>query len=205
MVVKNIIEEMIPNMWPMMAFISVVAITLRCFYLFKGSKKFILHKEIMSLVFIIYILCLYYILTYQDIGSGGINLVPFKEMFRYSFGSYKFMKNVVGNILLFIPFGFFTSYYLNNKKTLTSLITALIVSFGAEAIQYHIGRVFDIDDIILNVLGSFLGFILFICLTTIRGRLPRFMRSDAFINFVIILIVILIILFSLNINIFSYL
>lgn len=205
MVVKNIIEEMLPNMWPMMLFISVVAITLRCFYLFKGSRKFILHKEIMSLVFIIYILCLYYILTYQDIGSGGINLVPFKEMFRYTFGSYKFMKNVVGNILLFIPFGFFTSYYLNNKKTLTSLITALVVSVCAEGIQYHIGRVFDVDDIILNVLGGFLGYLLYICLNAIKSRLPRFMRSDAFINFVIIIIVILIILFSLNINIFSYL
>lgn len=205
MVVKNIIEEMLPNMWPMMLFISVVAITLRCFYLFKGSRKFVLHKEIMSLVFIIYILCLYYILTYQDIGSGGINLVPFKEMFRYTFGSYKFMKNVVGNILLFIPFGFFTSYYLNNKKTLTSLITALVVSICAEGIQYHIGRVFDVDDIILNVLGGFLGYLLYICLNAIKSRLPRFMRSDAFINFVIIIIVILIILFSLNINIFSYL
>lgn len=205
MVVKNIIEEMLPNMWPMMLFISVVAITLRCFYLFKGSRKFVLHKEIMSLVFIIYILCLYYILTYQDIGSGGINLVPFKEMFRYTFGSYKFMKNVVGNILLFIPFGFFTSYYLNNKKTLTSLITALVVSVCAEGIQYHIGRVFDVDDIILNVLGGFLGYLLYICLNAIKSRLPRFMRSDAFINFVIIIIVILIILFSLNINIFSYL
>ncbi len=161
MVVKNIIEEMIPNMWPMMAFISVVAITLRCFYLFKGSKKFILHKEIMSLVFIIYILCLYYILTYQDIGSGGINLVPFKEMFRYSFGSYKFIKNIVGNIVLFIPFGFFASYYLNSKKTWVSLIAALVVSACAEGIQYYIGRVFDIDDIILNVIGGGLGYFVY--------------------------------------------
>lgn len=205
MVVKNIIEDMWPNMWPMIVFISVVAITLRCFYLFKGSKKFVLHKEIMGLVFIIYILCLYYILTYQDIGSGGINLTPFKEMFRYSFGSYKFMKNIVGNILLFIPFGFFTSYYLNNKRTIISLIIPLIISICAEGIQYHIGRVFDVDDIILNVLGGFLGYLLYICLNAIRSRLPRFMRSDAFINFVIIIIVILIILFSLNINIFSYL
>lgn len=205
MVVKNIIEDMIPNMWPMMAFISVVAITLRLFYLFRGSKKFILHKEVMSLVFIIYILCLYYILTYQDIGSSGVNLVPFKEMFRYSFGSYKFMKNVVGNIVLFIPFGFFASYYLNNKKSLQALIMPFIVSGCAEAIQYHIGRVFDIDDIILNVVGGFLGFLLFICLTAIKERLPRFMRSDAFINFLVIVVVVLIILFSLNINIFSYL
>jgi len=204
MVVKNIIEEMLPSMWPMLLFISVVAVTLRCFYLFKGSRKFVLHRELMSLVFIIYILCLYYILTYQDIGYGGVNLVPFKEMFRYSFGSYKFMKNIVGNILLFIPFGFFTSYYLNNKKTLPSLITALIVSACAEGIQYHIGRIFDVDDIILNVLGGFLGYLLYICLNAIKSRLPKFMRSDAFINFIIIVIVVLIILFSLNINIFSY-
>ena len=205
MVVKNIIEDMWPNMWPMIVFISVVAITLRLFYLFRGSKKFILHKEVMSLVFIIYILCLYYILTYQDIGSGGVNLTPFKEILRYSFGSYKFMKNVVGNILLFVPFGFFASYYLNDKKTMHAIIIPLIVSVCAEAIQYHIGRVFDIDDIILNVIGGFLGYLLFICLNAIKERLPRFMQSDAFINFLVVVIVVLIILYSLNINIFSYL
>ena len=204
MVVKNIIEEMWPNLWPMMIFISVVVITLRCFYLFRGSKKFVLHKELMALVFIIYILCLYYILTYQG-NSNGINLVPFKEIFRYSFGSYKFMKNVVGNVILFIPFGFFASYYINNKKTSVALFTSLIVSACAEGIQYYIGRTFDVDDIILNVIGGFIGYLLFICLTAIKGKLPRFMRSDAFMNFVIIVIMVLIILFSLNINIFSYL
>ena len=61
MVVKNIIDEMLPSIWPMVAFISIVAITLRCAYLFKGSRKFVLHKELISLVFIIYILCLYYL------------------------------------------------------------------------------------------------------------------------------------------------
>ena len=205
MVVKSIIEEMLPNMWPMILFVSAVAVTLRLFYLLKGSRKIVLHKEIMALVFIIYILCLYYVLTYQDIGSGGVNLTPFKEMFRYTFGSYKFMKNIIGNILLFIPFGFFTSYYLNNKRTIIALVVPLIISICAEAIQYHIGRVFDIDDIILNVLGGFLGFLLFICMNAVKSRLPKFMRSDAFINFVIVVIVVIVILFSLNINIFSYL
>ena len=145
MVVKGIIDDMLPSIWPMVLFISVVVATLRCAYLFKGSRKFILHKEVLSLVFIIYILCLYYILTYQDINYGGINLVPFKEMFRYSFGSYKFIKNVVGNIVLFIPFGFFASYYLNTRKASTPVVVTLIVTFCAETIQYYIGRIFDID------------------------------------------------------------
>ena len=204
MVVKSIIEEMWPNLWPMMVFVSVVAITLRCFYLFRGSKKFILHKELLALVFIIYILCLHYILTYQG-NSGGVNLIPFKEMFRYSFGSYKFIKNVIGNILLFVPFGFFANYYINNKKTSTALLIPLIVSGCAEGIQYYIGRSFDVDDIILNVIGGYVGYLLLVCLTAIKNRLPKFMRSDAFINFLVIIIVVLIILFSLNINIFSYL
>ena len=204
MVVKNIIDEMLPSIWPMVAFISIVAITLRCSYLFKGSRKFVLHKELLSLVFIIYILCLYYILMGQD-GTSGVNLIPFKEMFRYSFGSYKFMKNIVGNILLFIPFGFFASYYLNNRKASLILIVSLIVSGLTEGLQYYTGRVFDIDDIILNVFGGFIGYLLYVGLMAIKGKLPKFMKSDAFINFMIILLVILIVLFSFDINIFNYL
>lgn len=205
MVVKNIIDDMWPNIWPMITFISVIAITLRAFYLFKGNRKFVLHKEILSLVFIVYILCLYYILMGQDKGISGVNLVPFKEIFRYSYGSYKFMKNIVGNILLFIPFGFFVAYYLNTKKFSTMFIISLIVSSCTEVIQYHIGRVFDVDDIILNVFGALLGYLLYVGLMAIKGKLPKFMRSDAFINFMVIIVVILIILFSMGINIFSYL
>ncbi len=205
MAVKNIINEILSNIWPMLSFVAVVYITLRCLEIFKGGKKIVLHKEIMSLVFIVYVLCLYYILTYKVSGSGGVNLVPFKEMFRYSFGSYKFIKNIVGNIVLFIPFGFFASYYLNSKKTWVSLIAALVVSACAEGIQYYIGRVFDIDDIILNLIGAFIGYLIFLCLNTIKSKLPKFMRNDTFINIVIIIIVILVVLFSFKINIFDYL
>lgn len=205
MVVKNIITDMWPSIWPMLVFISIVAISLRGAYIFKGSRKFVLHKEVLSLVFILYILCLYYILTYQDVGTGGVNLVPFKEMFRYTFGSYKFMKNIVGNILLFLPFGFFASYYLNTRKASTPVLVALIVSLSAEGIQYYLGRVFDIDDIILNVLGGFLGYLLYVALSAIKSKLPNFMKSDGFLNFLIILIIVLVILFLNGINIFSYL
>ena len=202
MVVKNIILEMLPSIWPMLLFVSVVAITLRAAYLFKGNRKFVFYKELFSLVFILYILCLYYILTYRDSG-GGVNLIPFKEIFRYEFGSYKFIKNIVGNILLFLPFGFFTSYYLNTTKVSPPLLISLIVSFCAEGMQYYLGRVFDIDDIILNVIGGFCGYLLFVILNTVRGKLPGFMKSDGFLNFLIIIIVILIVLYSMGINILS--
>ena len=203
MVVKEIIKDMLPSMWPLIVFVSVVAISLRLAYL-NGSKKFVLHKEVMALVFIIYILCLYFVVTAQDINYGGINLIPFREMFRYEFGSYKFMKNIIGNILLFVPYGFFSSYYLNNKKVGTNVLLCFIATFCIESIQYYIGRVFDIDDIILNVFGGFCGYLLFISLNAIKNKLPRFMRSDTFLNFIVILIIGLCIVCGFNIDILSY-
>ena len=205
MIVKGIIDDVLPNIWPLVAFVSVVAILLRGVYLFQGSKKVVIYKEILGLVFIIYILCLYYILTYQNTGYGGVNLTPFKEMFRYTFGSPKFIKNIVGNIILFIPFGFFTSYYLNTKKALTPVVITLVISLCAEGIQYHIGRIFDVDDILLNVFGGFLGYLLFVGFSAVRNHLPKFMKSDGFLNFLVIAIIIIIILFAMGINIFSYL
>lgn len=203
MIVKEVIKDMIPSMWPLLVFVSVVAISLRIAFL-KGSKRFVLHKELMALVFILYVLCLYSVVTYQDINYGGINLIPFKEMFRYEIGSYKFIKNIIGNILLFIPYGFFSSYYLNNKKIGTNVLLCLIASSCIEIIQYYIGRVFDIDDIILNVLGGFIGCLLFVALNAIKNKLPKFMRSDAFLNFLFILIIILGIIYGFNINIFEF-
>ena len=203
MVVKEIIMDMLPTMWPLITFVSVVAISLRIAFL-KGSKSFVLHKELMALIFIIYILCLYFVVTAQDINYGGINLIPFKEMFRYEFGSYKFMKNIIGNILLFIPYGFFSSYYLNNKKISTNVFLCLIASLSIECIQNYIGRVFDIDDIILNVFGGFCGCLLFVALSAVRAKLPRFMKSDGFLNLLFILIIILFAIIGFNIDIFSY-
>ena len=205
MVVKGIIDDVFPNIWPLVAFVSVVAIVLRGAYLFSGSKKVVIYKEILGLIFIIYILCLYYILTYQNTGYGGVNFTPFKEMFRYAFGSQKFMKNIIGNIVLFIPFGFFTSYYLNTKKAIVPTFITLLISLCAEGIQYRIGRIFDVDDILLNVFGGFLGYLIFIGFNAIRSKLPRFMKSDGFLNFLVVAIVIIIVLFALGINIFSYL
>ena len=205
MIVKGIIDDVLPNIWPLVAFVSVVAILLRGVYLFQGSKKVVIYKEILGLIFVIYILCLYYILTYQNTGYGGINLTPFKEMFRYTFGSQKFMKNIVGNIVLFIPFGFFASYYLNTRKAITPVIITLIVSLCAEGMQYYIGRIFDVDDIILNVFGGFLGYLIFVAFNAIKGKLPRFMKSDGFLNVLVIVIVVIIVLFAMGINIFSYL
>lgn len=204
MIVKNIIEDIMPDIWPMVLIITVIVSSLRIAYLLKGNKKFCLHREMLSLIFIIYILCLYHVVTFQDINYGANNFIPFKEIFRYSIGSAKFIKNIIGNIILFIPFGFFSSYYLKNKKMLTTVVLTLITSGTIEVVQYYIGRVFDIDDIILNVFGGIIGFLLYVGFDAIKERLPKFMKSDAFLNFIVILLIILMVAYSFNLNIFGW-
>lgn len=205
MVLKELIGSMLPSIWPLVFFVCLVAATLRITYLLRNNHRIVFHKEFIHLVFIIYILCLYYILTNSDSGNSGINFIPFKEMFRYEFGSYKFYKNIIGNIVMFIPFGYFASHYLNNRKCSTIIITTAIICTCTEGMQYYLGRVFDIDDIILNVVGAFIGFLFYVAISAIVDRLPKFMKSDTFINIFIIVLIILIVFFSFNINIFSYL
>jgi len=205
MVVKELIGSMLPSIWPLVFFVCIVATTLRITYLVRGNHRIVFHKEFIHLIFIIYILCLYYILTNSNSGNGGINFIPFKEMFRYEFGSYQFYKNIIGNILMFVPFGYFASHYLNSRKCSTIIVTTLIICICTEGMQYYLGRVFDIDDIILNTVGAFIGFLIYVALSAIVDRLPKFMKSDTFINIFIVILIILIVFFSFNINIFSYL
>lgn len=108
-------------------------------------------------------MCLFYVVTFQDIDvvKTGYNIIPFKEMFRYKIGSRLFFKNVIGNMLMFIPFGFFTAYILREIKLRWVLIITLIISITIELIQDKIGRVFDIDDVILNVVGGCIGYYIF--------------------------------------------
>jgi glycopeptide antibiotics resistance protein len=66
--------------------------------------------------------------------------------------------------------------------------------------QSKIGRVFDIDDIILNILGGIIGYILFVSLDAIGSHMPRLFHKDWFKNLIIIIILALILFYLLNIN-----
>lgn len=200
--IKNVFMEVIPDVWPMLIIILVIVCSLRIAYLITKHKKFQLHKELIYLIAIIYILCLFHVVTFQDSNYGASNFVPFKEIFRYSIGSDKFIKNVLGNIVLFIPYGFLTSYLLNNKKLSVISVLTIIASLTIETVQYYIGRVFDIDDIILNLVGGIVGFLIFIGIDAIRSKIKIF-RNDTVLDILIILILAIVIIYSFNINIFG--
>ena len=94
------------------------------------------------------------------------NLVPFKEIerfwtYRRELGIHSFY-NLAGNILGFVPAGFFIPILMKNKRgfLFTSCVT-FQMSFLVEVLQliFRVGS-FDVDDMILNTLGGMLGYLL---------------------------------------------
>lgn len=117
-------------------------------------------------VFICYILLLIKILFLSRISQPNhrsINLIPFYSIMEYIAASSANIKrfafgNVIGNIAIFIPLGTYLSLFKNDKRVKTNLSLIFIVSLSVEIIQGLLGiGASDIDDIILNCLGGFIG------------------------------------------------
>lgn len=92
-------------------------------------------------------------------GLRNINLIPFRSISPYLRNitePYAF-KNILANILAFIPLGIFVSNK-NSKNVFKTLVICLSVILSIECIQllFKIGF-FDVDDIILNFIGSLIG------------------------------------------------
>ncbi len=105
-----------------------------------------------------------------------IKTVPFETINEYStnvirWDKIEFIKNIFGNIILFIPYGFLGILYpkLNQFKWLflTFFITINIIEFS----QFYFKRGYaDIDDVILNTFGAVIGFLIYKKWFFIRGK-----------------------------------
>ena len=83
---------------------------------------------------------------------------------------------VVENVLLFIPYGFicplghshgFGDFFRNT-------FAAFVTSFGVETIQLITGRgYFQVDDILTNVLGAVIGYVIFWLLHHMDTGIPQ--------------------------------
>lgn len=191
--------DILSNSWPMIFICSVIIVSMRTVWIIKEKKEVIFYKEILGLCFIIYVMCLFYVVTFQDVSWSTSNFIPFKEMFRYSIGSKLFFKNVLGNMIMFMPYGFFVSYFLKLDKVFTMFILSLLTSLTIEFTQLQIGRVFDIDDIMLNVIGAIIGYFGYLVLVKCKDRLPLILKKPMIYNILVVVVLIIICLYLGNI------
>lgn len=190
------------NLLPMIILFSVVMSSIRIISSIYSKEKLILYKELKNLIYIIYCFALFNLVTTTDFESFSNNFIPFKEIMRYRTTSVLFYRNVIGNIALFIPFGFMITDMVKEKAHKTNiLITSLITfltSLSIETIQMFIGRSFDIDDILLNLVGGMIGFIIYHITHLIYKHIPDEYKTNKIkLLFFIFMILLFILLFIL--------
>lgn len=201
--VEDTLKLAFSNNYPMIIIFTVVIVTIRLTYLITRREKFVLYKELFMLTFLLYSLILFYVVTFQDVNYGTNNFVPFHEIMRYEFGSSYFIHNILGNIIMFIPFGFFVSCIMKTKKPFSILIVTVVTSVVIEYTQLMIGRTFDVDDIILNIIGSVGGYLIYVILSAIDHKLPDFTKKDWFRNILVIIFIAAIIFLYYNVGLWG--
>jgi len=104
------------------------------------------------------------------------NFIPFRSMEHdIRKGGSEFAINLVGNLVVFLPMGWFLPVLLPRRCSAPvvaglSLATSLLI----EVLQGLSGRrVADVDDLILNTLGGLIGFGLWVAFGRIRRRGDR--------------------------------
>lgn len=129
-------------------------------------------KVFAILLFLIYFAVLFYFLFFsEEMGRTysermyRYNLIPFLEMkrfieYRKVLGTEAVVLNIVGNVVAFMPFGFFLPIFSSRcRYFLNTSFYTFELSLLVELLQLvtKVGS-FDVDDLILNTLGGVLGF-----------------------------------------------
>lgn len=97
---------------------------------------------------------------------GSVSLEFFKT---FSYSSYV----LIGNVALFVPFGLFAALLWRDFRWWKALMLGFDITLFIELWQLFIGRAFDIDDLMLNTLGVFCGFLLALALRRCFPKLAR--------------------------------
>lgn len=105
------------------------------------------------------------------------NLELFKEIkrfyqYRHKLGMGAFFLNVFGNVIGFIPCGFFLPIVSRrSRKWYNTVLLCFALSLCIEVVQL-ISKVgsFDVDDLCLNTLGGVLGYMIYRIVQKIRIR-----------------------------------
>lgn len=141
------------------------------------TKKRSAGDVVVRLIFLVYCGIMLWLLFGQRMGdevsAGSLNLVPLETLKLYRkllhndspyLVRHAFI-NLAGNVLLFIPLGWFLPRIWQRLRGFFRVfLLVLLIIVLVEALQYFTGLgSCDIDDLILNVPGAMLGYVVWMC------------------------------------------
>ena len=138
---------------------------------YKSRKKI---RAIGKILFVLYVGFVIWFLIFSDwYGRTGTmqeyhyNLELFKEIkrfwnYRKQVGYLAMFTNLFGNVLIFVPFGFFLPMASKYRSFFSTMFAGFGLSLCVEVFQF-ITRVgsFDVDDLLLNTIGGIVGHIIY--------------------------------------------
>lgn len=168
-----------------MAITAAFYIPGRLIFLKRKNRKVQLRNELWSLLFWVFVIGVISqtIFPKVDMGitdSGKFfvdtyfpprvtpNFIPFKTLRlflenRHIVGwTSVSLLNMLGNLLLFVPIGFLFPLAFPKRSRIKYVFFYMLIGIlGIEFLQYFCGRVADIDDVFLNMIGILLGYGMF--------------------------------------------
>lgn len=148
-----------------------------------SNKRAKIIRAFGKVLFILYVgFLIYFLFLAEWYGRTEIseeyryNLELFKEIrrfitYREQLGTFVVAANLLGNILIFVPYGFFVSMAGRTRGFFKTFFFSMFLSLAVETVQL-ITRVgsFDVDDILLNTVGGVLGYIVFVLCNGVRRK-----------------------------------
>ena len=148
-----------------------------------SARKAKIIRAFGKVLFLLYVIFLIYFLFVAEwYGRTEVaeeyryNLELFREIrrfltYREELGTFAVFANLLGNILIFVPYGFFISMASRSRGFFKTLLCSMLLSLGVEIVQLftRVGS-FDVDDILLNTIGGVLGYIVFVICNWIRRK-----------------------------------
>ncbi|AIY83428.1 vanZ like family protein [Clostridium baratii str. Sullivan] len=165
----------------MFFYVSLILFLYFRYFIVKKKEKLDRVKELIILLFGIYIIELLSLVLFPiafNFGKGIVNRSPTvwlnpMDSIIYIIKSNDvtgIIYNIFGNFILLLPLPIFLIYFLKEKidNIKIILLICFCTSLGIECIQYiesiiipSVGRFFETNDILLNTAGGIFGYIMY--------------------------------------------
>jgi len=204
-VFNNTLFQVVKSIWPLLTVFASILIITRVYYLKLNGKSFTFYKEILALLFIIYLIILYDLLVKIDVSPQGVNFIPVVNSLNAFLTDSNYLSYILANAIIFIPFGYFISSYIEAKKIGSIFVITLLTGIVIEFVELQVIGSFNIDNIITYLIGGILGFLLYIGLSAIKKHLPGLFQNDFLYNIISIAIIVLVVLYFFGVISFGWL
>ena len=138
---------------------AVVSLPLVLVYIFVCDRERAKRKWGWMVLLTLYLNAMYIVIGVPGVQyicwDPTLNLIPFQDF------SARNMEGMVLNAIMFAPLGFLLpAYFERYRHWGRTLAAGFLTSLAVELIQLFTFRATDVDDLIMNTLGTLVGFLL---------------------------------------------